>query len=205
MVNLARDWLLDRNPDYGLAATGDWHVFPTRQPIFYRKDRLTLLDQGGVYFEDDTEVARQTQYREFWIYYCSWAKFADHTGAEFTVYNLHFHYHDPNKRLEAANRLAAHVRPLIAKGETVFVLGDTNSLDDWAALRVLRDAGLQMLQDKGATFHFNAGLGLFGGIDRIGAVPGARVLGGPWVISRRFQGQFPSDHYPVAADFALPE
>lgn len=47
-VNLARDDLLAAMPGFALAASGDWRRFPSTQPIFYRKDRLRLLDQGLV-------------------------------------------------------------------------------------------------------------------------------------------------------------
>ena len=44
--NLTHDWLETQNPDYAAEAVGDPAVFPSTQPIFYHKDRLTLRDQG---------------------------------------------------------------------------------------------------------------------------------------------------------------
>lgn len=203
-VNLARDFLRTRNPDYAIAASGDWRVFPTRQPIFYRKDRIKLLDQGWFYFDDADEVAHETSLSEFWIYYCSWAKFADRQGRAFYVYNLHFHYHDPNRRETAARVLASRIAPVLEQGVPVFAMGDTNALSDGLAVHILRKAGLKISEAVGATFHFNAGLGLYGAIDRIGSTAQVTQTGGPWVVRQQFDGAWPSDHYPIVADFRLP-
>jgi endonuclease/exonuclease/phosphatase family metal-dependent hydrolase len=203
-VNLAQEFLQARNPDYAIAATGDWKVFPTRQPIFYRKDRLALLDQGWFYFDDPSEVAHETSLSEFWIYYCSWAKFSDRQGRAFYVYNLHFHYHDPNRREIAAQVLAQHIAPALERGVPVFAMGDTNALSDGLTVHILRKAGLKISEAVGATFHFNAGLGLYGAIDRIGSTVQIEQTGGPWVVRQQFDGDWPSDHYPIVADFRLP-
>lgn len=203
-VNLAREYLQARNPKYAIAGSGDWRVFPTRQPIFYRKDRLKLLDQGWFYFDDPSEVAHETTLSEFWIYYCSWAKFADRQGRAFYVYNLHFHYHDPNKRETAAHALAQRIAPALQRGDPVFAMGDTNALSDGLAVHILRKTGLKISEAVGATFHFNTGLGLYGAIDRIGSAPQIEQVGGPWVVRQQFEGNWPSDHYPIVADFRLP-
>ncbi|PYG29893.1 endonuclease/exonuclease/phosphatase family protein [Pelagimonas varians] len=203
-VNLAQEFLQTRNSDYAIAATGDWQVFPTRQPIFYRKDRLTLLDQGWFYFDDPSEIAQETASPAFWIYYCSWAKFSDRQRRNFYVYNLHFHYHDSDKRQTAAHALAQRIAPALERGDPVFAMGDTNALSDGVAVHILRRAGLKISEAVGATFHFNAGLGLYGAIDRIGSAPQIEQIGGPWVVRQKFEGDWPSDHYPIVADFRLP-
>ncbi len=203
-LNLARDALLAQNPTYGIAASGDWRVFPTRQPIFYRKDRFKLLDQGWFYFDDPAEVAREQHLKEFWIYYCSWAKFQGQKGQAFYVYNLHFHYSDPDKRETAAQALTDKIAPILKRGDPIFVVGDTNALNDGRTVQTLRKAGLKILETVGSTFHFNAGLGLYGAIDRIGTTPEIEQLGGPWIVRQQYGGGWPSDHYPVVADFRLP-
>ena len=55
-TNLARDWLLDQNPGYAAAASGDARSFPSTQPILYRTDRLELLEQGWFFFSDTPDV-----------------------------------------------------------------------------------------------------------------------------------------------------
>ncbi|WP_299925016.1 endonuclease/exonuclease/phosphatase family protein [uncultured Pelagimonas sp.] len=203
-LNLARDALLARNPEYGVAGSGDWWVFPTRQPIFYRKDHISVLDQGWFYFDDPAEVAREQHLKEFWIYYCSWATFRDASGRVFHVYNVHFHYSDPDKREQAARILTDKIAPILKRGDPIFVVGDTNALEDGRTVQTLRKAGLKILETVGATFHFNAGLGLYGAIDRIGTTPQIQQLGGLWIVRQQYGGGWPSDHYPVVADFRLP-
>ena len=200
----ARDWLLSRNPGYGLAATGDWRRFPTRQPIFYRTDRLRLLDQGWFYYDAPEVVAQDRRRPGFWIYYASWADFAGPEGQRFRVYNVHFHFLDAAKRRHAARRLAAHVRPAMEKGLPVIVLGDMNALSGWRTVRILREAGVQTHDPRDSSFHFNRGLHILPAIDRLGRAPGVRLVGGPWGLHGKRAGDWPSDHYPVVADIALP-
>ncbi|MBY6116400.1 endonuclease/exonuclease/phosphatase family protein [Mameliella alba] len=205
-VNLARDWLLARNPGYGLAATGDWRSFPTRQPIFYRQDRLRLLDHGWFFYDAPEVVARDRQRRGFWLYYASWAEFSAPGQGQraFRVYNVHFHFLDAAKRRHAARQLAAHVQPALAAGMPVLVLGDMNALAGWRTVRILRDAGLEIADPPGGSFHFNRGLHILPAIDRLGRAPNVTLLGGPWALRGQRAGDWPSDHYPVVADIAVP-
>lgn len=203
-VNLARDWLLSRNPDYGLAATGDWRRFPTRQPIFYRTDRLRLLDQGWFLYDAPEVVEKERQRPGFWLYFASWADFAGPDGRPFRVYNVHFHFRDGAKRRRAARRLAAHVTPVLQQGMPVIVLGDMNALPGWQTVRILREAGLHTHDPRGSSFHFNRGLHFLPAIDRLGRAPGVQLVGGPWGLHGKRAGDWPSDHYPVVADIALP-
>lgn len=203
-VNLARDWLLSRNPGYALAASGDWRSFPNRQPIFYRADRLRLRDQGW-FFNDQPEVLERARARPgFWLFYTSWAEFDDAAGRVLRVYNVHFHHLDPARRRHAARTVAAHAAPHVAAGTSVIVLGDTNALPGSGTLRPLAGRGLRLVDPRGSTFHFDRGLDIFGPIDRFALGPGIRVFGGPWVLRGRHGGAWPSDHYPVVADLVLP-
>ncbi|KUF11510.1 endonuclease/exonuclease/phosphatase family protein [Pseudoponticoccus marisrubri] len=203
-LNLARDWLMARNPGYGLAATGDWRRFPTRQPIFYRTDRLALRDQGWFFFDPPEIVDRDKARPGFWIYYAAWADFADRDGTVFRVYNVHFHFRDAAKRRAAARRLAAHLAPVLQAGRPVLVLGDMNAAAAWRTVALLRAAGLTLSEPRGATFHFNRGLDILPAIDRMGRAGGIVLSGGPWTLRGRRAGDWPSDHYPVVADIALP-
>jgi endonuclease/exonuclease/phosphatase family metal-dependent hydrolase len=203
-VNLARDWLLDRNPGYALAATGDWRSFPTRQPIFFRSDRLSLRDQGWFLFDSPQEAARQRARRGFWLYYASWADFTDLSGAHFRVYNVHFHFLNGAKRRQAAHKVAHHAAPLLDAGVPVLVLGDMNTLRGWRPVQLLRNAGLRIAQPPGASFHFNRGLNVLGAIDRFVHAPAITVVNGPWALQGRRAGDWPSDHYPVVAEVSLP-
>ena len=54
--NLALDWLLANNQDYGAAAAGDPREFPSTQPILYRRYRLQMLGQGWFFFSETPDV-----------------------------------------------------------------------------------------------------------------------------------------------------
>jgi hypothetical protein len=56
---------------------------------------------------------------------------------------------------------------------------------------------------RGATYHFNLGLNLFGAIDHIGHTSDAELVDAPIVVSDKFGDVWPTDHYPLVADFRL--
>ena len=204
-VNLARDHLLAQNPGYAAAASGDWRVFPSTQPIFYRRDRLRLLDQGWFFFSDTPDVIYSRTFDGSWPAFASWAEFAPAGGgAPFRVVNVHFEYRSGSNRRLSAELVACRISPWITAGEPVVLLGDLNARAGSTAVGILERAGLIFAPVQGATYHFNRGLNLFGAIDHIAATPDIRPAGPPVVLRQRFRGEWPADHYPVVADYRLP-
>ena len=203
-VNLARDWLLGRNPGYQAAASGDWRVFPPTQPILYRADRLTLRDQGWFFFSDTPDVIYSRTFNGSYPAFASWVAFATPEGRAFRVINLHFEYSSRSNRVQSAALVRDRIRPWIDAGETVFVVGDLNARAGARTMRIIEAAGVQFLPVDGATYHFNRGLNLFGAIDHIGATPDVTPRGSPVVLRQQFDGEWPTDHYPVVADVTLP-
>ena len=68
---------------------------------------------------------------------------------------------------------------------------------------MLQEAGLRFAPVSGATYHFNRGLNLFAAIDHIAVSGDAEISGPPVVIRQRYAGEWPTDHYPVIADYRL--
>lgn len=202
-VNLARDWLLARNPGYAAAASGDPKRFPSTQPILYRTDRLRLLDQGWFFFSDTPDVIYSRTFNGSYPAFASWASFAPKEGQAFTVVNVHFDYSSRSNRLKSAALVAARLAPRIAAGERVVLVGDLNGLYGAAPMKLLEGAGLTFARVPGATFHFNRGINLYGAIDHVGVGPGVAVAGEPAVLRRQFGGVWPSDHYPVVTDIRV--
>lgn len=202
-VNLARDWLLARNPGWRAAATGDWREFPSTQPILYRADRLSLRDQGWFFFSDTPEVIYSRTYDGSYPAFTSWAEFADGDGRAFRVYNLHTNWASAGNRLRSATLVRDRVAPEIAAGMPVIVAGDLNALHGAPTMRRIAEAGLTFPRMPGATMHFDRGLHLFGAIDHVGLSRGIDLRAGPFVIQRRHDGVWPSDHHPVVVDIAL--
>lgn len=201
-INLARDWLLDRNPGHAAAANGDSATFPSTQPIFYRTDRVTLLDQGWFFFSDTPDVIYSRTFNGSYPAFASWAQF-EIEGEVLRVVNVHTDYASiENRRLSAA-LVRDRIAPWIAAGERVMVVGDLNAREGGTPQQLIGEAGVAWIDVPGATYHFNRGLNLFAAIDHVGLSEGIRQVRKTQVVRRQFSGEWPTDHYPVVADFAL--
>jgi endonuclease/exonuclease/phosphatase family metal-dependent hydrolase len=204
-VNLARDFLLERNPGYAAAASGDWREFPSTQPIFYRTDRFRLVDQGWFFFSTTPDVIYSRTFNGSWPAFASWAEFAPRDGARpFRVVNVHFEYRSASNRLLSAELVRDRIAPVIAGGTPVFLVGDINARRRSPTAERIAEAGIVFAPVDGSTYHFDRGLNLFFAIDHIGATADLTRVGGPVVLRERFGGAWPSDHYPVLADYLLP-
>ena len=201
-VNLARDWLLAQNPGYAAGATGDPAVFPSTQPIFYRRDRLELVDQGWFFFSETPDVIYSRTYNGGFPAFASWAQFRDGDRL-FRVLNVHNDYASRSNRIRSSELIAERIRPWLEAGERVVVLGDFNSLRIGSAVRIVAEEGIDFVPVRGATYHLNRGIGLFGAIDHIGLSAGVRLVGETQVIRQKFGAVWPSDHYPVLGDVLL--
>lgn len=202
-VNLARDYLLAELPAYNAAASGPWRDFPATQPIFYRAARLRPVDEGWFFFSDTPDVIYSRTFNGSWPAFASWAEFATADGQRLRVVNVHFEYKSRSNRRLSAALVRDRLAPVIAAGTPVLLLGDLNAMHGAHTLRTLEDAGLTMADTRGATWHMNAGINLLGAIDHIAASSGIAVSK-PLVLREKFNGEWPSDHYPVYADVTLP-
>lgn len=204
-VNLARDHLLAGNPDYGVAATGDWRTFPTTQPLLYLKDRLQPIDKGWFFFSDTPDVIYSRTFNGSFPAFASWAQFQDRgTGARFRVVNVHFEYSSRSNRLLSAALTRDRIKPWIDAGETVFLVGDLNALHGAQTMDILEESGVVFDRTPGATYHLNRGVHVLGAIDHLARTPNVTLDAGPVVLQERFDGEWPSDHHPVYADYLLP-
>lgn len=203
-VNLARDWLAEQNPDYGVAANGDWQVFPSTQPIFYRRERLALLDQGWFFFSETPDVIYSSTFNGSYPAFASWAQFEERaSGKRFRVVNFHFDYSSGSNQRKSAALVAERIAPWVAAGERVLAIGDVN--DDWDSVpaETIAQAGVSFLPVEGSTYHWNRGLNLTGPVDHLAHSDGLVPMGPPVVVRQRFGGEWPTDHYPVVADFRV--
>jgi len=203
-INLTLDWLLANNPAYAAAAVGDPSVFPSTQPILYRPDRLAILDQGWFFFSNTPDVIYSRTFNGSYPAFTSWAQFQDKgTGDIFRVINLHTDYASKSNRVQSIELVAERIAPWVTANETLFVIGDFNARIGDPVVDILTDIGLDFAPVKGATVHFNRGINLFGAIDHIATSGEAQLAGNPIVLRQKFDGEWPTDHYPVIADYRL--
>ena len=200
--NLTLEWLLENNPDYEAAAVGDPAVFPSTQPILYRQNRLTLVDQGWFFFSETPDVIYSRTFNGSYPAFTSWAVFDDKvTQSRFRVVNIHTDYGSRSNKLQSAELVATRIAPWIAEGETVYVIGDLNARLGERTVDIIENAGITFAPVSGATYHFDRGINLFGAIDHIGYVGATTPRGEPVVLRKRYDGEWPTDHYPVIVDF----
>lgn len=201
-VNLARKWLLENNDAYAAAAIGDWREFPSTQPIFYRRERFELTNQGWFFFSGTPEAIYSRTFDGSYPAFASWAAFRDRrNGAQFRVVNIHLDYASRENRRRSTALIAERIGPWIAAGETVFLAGDMNARLGSRLHRMLEAVGLNFVAVQGTTYHFGRGVNLFGAIDHIGYAGNAEPLGTSVVLREKSGSVWPTDHYPVVVDF----
>lgn len=205
-INLAADYLLAEHRDYAAAATGDYREFPTTQPIFYRPEHLRLIDQGWFFFSDTPDVIYSRSFNGSWPAFASWAEFEPVGGGQvFRAINVHFEYRSRSNRRLSAELVRDRISPIVDAGTPVILLGDINAWHGTRTQRTLAGAGLDFAPVHGATFHFDRGVNLFGPIDHLAATEGVDLVQGPVVVRQKFDGVWPTDHYPVIADYRFPD
>ena len=201
-VNLTLDWLLDNNPDYAAAAVGDWREFPSTQPILYRSERFKLLDQGWFFFSETPDIIYSNTFNGSYPAFASWAKLEDlDSGNTLTVVNVHFEFKSFSNRRKSSELVAQRISPQINAGENVVLIGDLNAWHWMKPVKIIEEVGLKFVPVRGATYHLNRGINLIGAIDHIAHTPGLQAVGKPVVLRNKFDGEWPTDHYPVISDF----
>jgi endonuclease/exonuclease/phosphatase family metal-dependent hydrolase len=199
--NLTLDYLLANNPKATAAASGDPAIFPNTQPFLYRRDRLRMTDQGWFFFSDTPETLYSRTFNGSYPAYATWAAFEDReAGAEFRAVNIHTDFSSRSNRLQSVALVAERIRPWVAAGETILVMGDLNARLGDTTLQILEAEGVTFAPVEGATYHFNRGLNLFGAIDHIGWIGDVQTASQPTVIRQQFLGEWPTDHYPHLID-----
>jgi endonuclease/exonuclease/phosphatase family metal-dependent hydrolase len=124
-INLTRQWLLENNPDYAVAAIGDWRTFPSTQPVFYRPDRFEVVDQGWFFYSETPDVIYSRTFDGYYPAFTSWVQFGDRPdSAVFRIVNVHFDYASSEHRRRSKELVAERAGPWVAADETLFHTGD---------------------------------------------------------------------------------
>lgn len=206
LFKLQGDYLVERLPGYswfGIDRRGghaDEHM-----GVFYRRDRLKLIEHGDFWLSDTPEVPASISWGNLYPRMVTWGLFETRAGKRFYLLNTHFPYRaeDEAAREKCARLLQARIAAL-PKGVPVVLTGDFNTVPESTAHALLgetlADARGAVARPVGpeATFHAFKG------------VPDRRI---DWIFTRGFTVRgyrtidthngplYPSDHYPVVATF----
>jgi endonuclease/exonuclease/phosphatase family metal-dependent hydrolase len=210
LVKLQADYLAAQLPDYRwFGRSRDGSEDGERMGVFYDSRRLKLLESGDFWLSDTPAVVGSISWGHPLPRMVNWGLFeriAD--GRRFYLFDTHLPYRDEDEsaRVKGAQLILSRLRALPAT-EPVVVTGDFNSAPDSGAYRTLTswlaDAWTAAPRHHGpeATFHDFTG------------TPDRRI---DWILSRNLQAttirtvtrhrgaHYPSDHFPVVAEFTWP-
>ena len=197
--NLQLDWIFSHFPDYAFAATGDPESFPNTQPIMYQKARLTMIEQGFFFFSDSPDEIYSRPWHNGFPSFCTWVEFFDrNTQTEFYVFNVHLDSARMRNRVKSVDLLVQRVAAREHTDEPAIIVGDFNAFPGSISVRRVSAAGFDRSRAGGATYHLFRGINVVPQVDYIFAGNGLEILEA-WRSRERYNGVFPSDHYPVTA------
>ena len=184
--------------------------------IFYRDDRLELLDHDTFWLSENPEEPGSMGWDAACPRIVTWARFRDRvTGGVFYHFNTHFDHRGQQARRESARLLRSRIGDIAADVPAV-VTGDFNCTEKSRPYRVLVEAGEEArLHDTvkctGQPHH--GPKATYSGFDPADA-PSRRIdyvfVTNRWQVIRhgtlsdRWNGRYPSDHLPVLAETVLP-
>lgn len=194
--------------------------------VFYRTDRLALVDQGHFWLSDTPEVKGSKSWGNTLPRMATWARFRDLTDErEFYLLNTHFDHKSQTSRERSAELIVDRVQSMTPR-LPVIVTGDFNAVQTSQVHKTLTARAESDETDVRANRieltdvweiaerHEGEGDGVstFHGwdepddknrrIDWILTSPQWSVAGARVVLFRKGE-QWPSDHFPVVADLTL--
>jgi endonuclease/exonuclease/phosphatase family metal-dependent hydrolase len=214
------DDLAERLPGYAWFGVGrdDGNDAGEFVAIFYRKDRLELLDQNTFWLSETPGLAGSRSWESSCPRTVTWGEFRDRgTEKRFFHFNTHFDNHSEEARRLSAKLLLRKIDE-IAGDSPVIVTGDLNCGEADPPYKILTTGDEKpenALADaiKVSIDGHHGPSGTFSAFGKQGT-PGHRIdfiLVGNGVsvlqhgiLAETFDGRFPSDHFPVLAEVSLP-
>ena len=210
LVKAQADYLARELPQYAWFGRGrEADGGGEHMGVFYRKDRLKVIESGDFWLSDTPDVAGSITWGHPHPRMVTWALFEQRSdGRRFYLFNTHLPYRDEDEavRLKGAQAIARHLATL-PDDVPVVLTGDFNTTPDSDAHAVLagtlQDAWTTAPRVEGidATFH-----GFTGKADRRIDwifVRGAQ-LESITSVTTRWNNRYPSDHFPLVATLRLP-
>lgn len=201
------EYIVSKLPEYvwfGVSRRGDRE--DEHMGVFYRKERLRLLDSGNFWLSETPETPGSMSWGVTLPRMVTWGLFELHDGRRrFYFYNTHFPHRreDHEARMNAARLIAARIGKL-DPAVPLIMTGDFNAPAGGEVYQVfsglLEDAWLRAARRTGpeCTFGGFKGVTECPRIDWILYRGPFRVLEAE-TVTRNWDGRYPSDHYPVFA------
>jgi endonuclease/exonuclease/phosphatase family metal-dependent hydrolase/predicted amidohydrolase len=214
-------------PEYGEIGIGrdDGQTRGEYSAILYRKDRFDVNDSGTFWLSDTPTVPGSITWGNACTRVCTWARFVPKSGRPFYFFNTHL---DQIAQLSREKGIALimsrlstreHLDPVILTGD--FNVGENNSVVRYLKGELSLEAagsGLsknpQPMTDtfravhkeasEVATFHGFKGNRSGSKIDYIFVQPGTEILKAE-ILHDNKDNRYPSDHFPIMAEFRLAE
>ena len=185
-------------------------------PIFYRKDRFTLLQSGVFWFSEQPDSLGSVSWEASQARNCVWVQLRDrNTGVSFYLFNSHFDHKSTAARNQSARLLIEKIKQ-IAGNDTVFCTGDFNTRQTTDAFKTLSSgmlmdaytAARRVENDNYRTSHGYKNIPPEPNAARIDHIFISRKIKNKqvkfWkVCNETFDGKWASDHFPVYIDLEL--
>lgn len=183
--------------------------------IYYKSDRFKPTDTGHYWLSDTPDVVGSTSWGNTISRMVTWAKFEEEaTGEQFYVVNTHFDHQSEESRQKSAELIIEKINEY-DENLPIILTGDFNTTPDSVSHGILTGEGLFEDPWNYAEEKINEELGTFNGFnDPTGGGTDNKI---DWVLTKnifaesigindyRNGEQYPSDHFPVIAEFKLGE
>lgn len=179
-------------------------------PIFFRRDRLELLEGGTLWLSETPHEPGSKGWDAELPRIVTWARLRDRsTGRSFLAMNTHFDHAGAESRRQSAQLIVRSAQDL-AGDLPVVLMGDLNVEPDSDVYRTFTEAlvDVRELSEQGS-FGPDGTFGTFEPrqqparrIDYIFVSPGIRVIR-EGTLAHHWDGRHASDHWPVMAELVL--
>lgn len=175
--------------------------------IFYKTERLKLLDSGNFWLSETPEIPSKGWDAKCCNRICTWGKFYDKQSREtFYLFNVHYDHQGQIARAESSRLLLNRVREIAGGKVKVFVTGDFNAVPTDEPIQILSSDGL-LSDSYDVTKQLPYGtVTTFNGF-KVDHHPQYRIdyiwvtdpdcVNKYGVINDIQNSRFPSDHFPV--------
>jgi endonuclease/exonuclease/phosphatase family metal-dependent hydrolase len=197
--NVQLDWVLRGTEGYKVGAFGDPQSFPITQPILFKANKFTQLDQGFFYFSPQPDTIYGLPWEGEGPAYGTWVLLATIGPEPYPIYifNIHLDAFSGKNRELGSQLIRDRIQARSVPSAPVILGGDFNAFSWDGNMSVVSETGLVRQKLEGASFHFGWGGHLYPAIDHIFLDEEAFELIRGAVIQEKWEGHYPSDHHPV--------